>query len=335
VQLEIELFGDGGIRTIPPAEKGQPGMATCASAIRWVNYAAEHGWATRVTGEVSSQMARDVLERLPAGVPNLSVEETAPTPWHRNWTSLMWAAEHGLVDATIDLLERGSSWKSPRRRGLTPYRLAMRSGHVPVMVALRSAGAGDPVRARPPGAPDAVMMRPYVGWVFWWVAAIVLGVALVIALAARSPMMAVVGVVCAAAIAILGAGADLFAGRTMVGVDGPRLYYRRFWRWRGPVDLRNLVAFGIRESAHRRSPTLLRLANVGHGEPPSRPTTRAGFDPAIVEALHERPDVRVLTVYVTEIYLRPGLERHVAGFIDRRRTLVSTSALPLLATGRS
>jgi hypothetical protein len=123
--------------------------------------------------------------------------------------------------------------------------------------------------------------------------------------------------------------AHVLAGRTTVAVEGPQLYTRRFWRWRGPVDLRNLAGLGLRESIHRRSPTLLRLANTEHGEPIERPTTAAGFDPAVVEQLRRRPGLRVLTVYLAWNYLRPGLERYVASFVDPQRTLISTSAQPL------
>lgn len=335
MELLIELFDDGGIRVVPPPADGQPGMATVAAMVKWVDFASAKRYAVRVAGRVSSPMARSVVDLLPAGVPHLTFEETEPVPWHAKWTSLMWAADHGLVDETVDLLQRGSSSKAPRRFALSPYRLAMRRGHVPVMAALRAGGARDPVRARPPGAPDAIVMRPYVGWVFGVLAPLPLIIGVVLAIVTRSWIALAAGVIGAIAIAAIGALADLSAGRTVVAVDGSRLYYRRFRRWRGPVDLTKLVAIGIRESAHRRTPALLRLANVGEGEPPSRPTTRAGFDPEIVEALRAQPDVRVLTVYMTSIYLRPGLERYVAGFVDSRRTLVSTSAKPLVEAVRS
>lgn len=248
----------------------------------------------------------------------------------------MWAAEHGLVTETVDLLERGSSPRAPRRAD-TPYRLAMRRGHVPVMQALRAAGAEKPVLPRPPGAPGAVVMRMYIGRLFWWwIAPIPLVVGLVVAVAAQSPMAAIVGALLGVVIAVLGFWADFLAGRSTVAVDGQQLYSRRFWRWRQPLDLSDLAAIGIRESEHRRSPTLLRLANPEIGEPISRRTTHAGLDGAIVDQLRSRPRMHVLTIYLGWNYLRPGLERYVASFVDPRRTLVSTSAQPLLReTGRS
>ena len=48
------------------------------------------------------------------------------------------------------------------------------------------------------------------------------------------------------------------------------------------------------------------------------------------------PGLRVLTVYLAWNYLRPGLERYVASYVDPQRTLISTSAQPLFReAGRS
>jgi hypothetical protein len=333
VQLMIEVFDDGGIRVLPPA--GRPGIATAAEMLRWVHVAAAEGYPIRVAGRVNSPLGPAVLELLPDGLADVTIEEREPSPWKPGWTSVMWAAEHGLVAETVDLLERGAPTTAPRRSE-TPYRLAMRRGHVPVMAALRDAGAEQPVLPRPPGTDGAVVMRPFIGWVFWWMAPTPLVVGLLAAIVTQSWLPAVVGVVVGGVVALLGAWAHVLAGRTVVAVDGPQLYSRRFWRWRGPVDLRNLVAIGRRESIHRRSPTLLRLANREHGEPATRRTTAAGFDPAIVEQLRQRPDVRVLTVYLAWNYLRPGLEHYVATYVDPQRTLISTSAQPLFReAGRS
>ena len=296
--------------------------------LKWVQVATSDGYPIRVAGRVSAPLAQSVIALLPAGVDQLTIEETEPEPWKQGWTSLMWAAEHGLVAETVDLLERGAPTTSPRRSA-TPYRLAMRRGHVPVMEALRRAGAEQPVVRRPPGADSAVVMRPYIGWVFWWLAPIAPVIGLIAAVVAQSWVPVAVGAIIGGAVAAIGVLAHVLAGRTTVAVDGPRLYTRRFWRWRGPVDLRNLAAIGLRESVHRRSPTLLRLANAEHGEPIERRTTAAGFDPAIVEQLRSTPDLRVLTVYLAWNYLRPGFERYVASYVDPQRTLVSTTAQPL------
>ena len=142
--------------------------------------------------EVSSPLAQAVIGLLPVGLDQLTIEESEPAPWKQGWTSLMWAAEHGLVAETADLLERGAPTTSPRRSEV-PYRLAMRRGHVPVMEALRAAGAEHPVLPRPPGAEDAVVMRPYIGWVFWWLAPIAPVVGVIVAVVARSWVPAVVG----------------------------------------------------------------------------------------------------------------------------------------------
>ncbi len=333
MQLLIELFDDGGIRVVPPS--GRPGISTSSEMLKWVHVATAEGNAVRVAGQVSSPLAQAVIGLLPAGLDQLTIEESEPAPWKQGWTSLMWAAEHGLVAETADLLERGAPTTSPRRSEV-PYRLAMRRGHVPVMEALRAAGAEHPVLRRPPGAEDAVVMRPYIGWVFWWLAPIAPVVGVIVAVVARSWVPAVVGAIVGALVAAVGLWAHVLAGRTSVAVDGPQLYTRRFWRWRGPVDLRNLEAIGLRESIHRRSPTLLRLVNAEHGEPIERRTTAAGFDPEIVEQLRRRAGLRVLTVYLAWNYLRPGLERHVATFVDPQRTQISTSAQPLFReAGRS
>ena len=333
MQLLIELFDDGGIRVVPPS--GRAGIATSSEMIKWVQVAITEGYPIRIAGRVNSLPAQSVLALLPDRLDQLTIEETAPAPWEPGWTSLMWAAEHGLVAETTDLLERGAPTTSPRRSE-TPYRLAMRRGHVLVMAALRAAGAEQPALPHPPGAAGAIVMRPYIGWVFWWVAPIAPIVGLIAALVTGSWTPLVVGAVVGAMVAAVGWLAHVLAGRTTVAVDGPQLYTRRFWRWRGPVDLRNLEAIGIRESIHRRSPTLLRLVNSHHGEPIQRRTTAAGLDPEIVEQLRSRPALRVLTVYLAWNYLRPGFERYVATWIDPQRTLVSTSAQPLLReAGRS
>lgn len=325
--LLIELFDDGGIRVSPPS--GRAGLATLAETTKWVHAVGASGGAIRVTGDVDSPRAATVLAALPPG--SFTITAGAPQPWRRGWTSMMWAADHGLTLAIADLVERGSPTGAPRPWQLSPYRLAMRRGHVPSMLALRAAGARDPVRVRPPGAPSAVVMRPYIGFILWPMAALPVALGVIAAIATARPVAALVGVALGALFLVLGWFVDRMAGRTVVAVDGPLLYSRRLSRWRGPVDLRQLVAVGLRESLHRRSPTLLRLANgsegsIGEGEPPGRPTVAAGFDDDIVAILRSRADVRVLTIYMAAIYLRPGLERHVLAHLDRTRTLVSTTA---------
>lgn len=329
-RLGIELFADGGIRIVPP--EGQPGISTSAAMRKWVATAAARGTPIEVSGDVSSPLARAVLDEVTADVGAI-VTERRPPPFRRGWTSLMWAAEHGLVDETIDLLERGADPSTPWWRP-SPYRLAMRRGHVPVMEALRASGAEDPVLRRPPGAAEAIVMRMYVGWLLWWFAPVPALVGLIVGAATRSAMAVVVGAIGALALVLLGVVADFLAGRTAVAVDGPQLYSRRFWRWRGPVDIETLLAIGRRESTHRRSPTLLRLVNTTTGEPLSRRSTHGGLDPGIVEQLERRNDVRVLTIYLAWSYLRPGLERYVASFVDPSKTLVSASAEPLIAHRR-
>ena len=332
MQLLVEVFDDGGIRLVPP--DGRPGIATCAETLKWVRVAAANGDDVRVTGRVTSALGSAVVQQIRNELPNVTVEESEPAPWKKSWTSLMWAAEHGLVAETTDLLERGSSPRAPSRAE-TPYRLAMRRGHVPVMQHLRAAGAEDPVLPRPPGTPEAIVMRMYIGRLFWWwIAPIAPVVGLVVAIVAQSLMAAIVGIILGLVFAVLGVWADFLAGRSTIAVDGPQLYSRRFWRWRDPVDLSNLTAVGLRESVHRRTPTLLRLANADVGEPISRRTTHAGLDSAIVDQLRARPRMHVLTIYLGWNYLRPGLERYVASFVDPHRTLVSDSAQPLVRETR-
>jgi hypothetical protein len=323
--LLIELFDDGGIRVAPPT--GRPGIATRAEMTRWVDVAAVERWPVRVTGHVTSSLARQLIDRLPSGLAELTITESSPEGWNRNWTTLMWAADRGLVEEVVDLLDRGAP-RTASRRALTPYRLAMRRGHVPVMAALRAAGAESPVLARPPGAPDAFVMRQYVGAFFWYLAPIGPIVGLAAAIVLRSPMSAIVGIVVGVAIAVLGAFAEFAAGWTVLGVDGPNVHYRRLMRWRGPVDLRQLVALGYRGSVHRRSPTLVRLANRQDGEPFGR-RTHAGFDQATIELLRTLVGVRVLTLYVGWNFLRPGIERYIAEHVDPATTLISTNAQPL------
>ena len=208
----------------------------------------------RRTGE---RTARAVRDRPAAGrLDQLTIEETEPAPWKQGWTSLMWAAEHGLVAETADLLERGAPTTSP-----TAIRDAVPAGDAPWPRPGDGGAARAPERnsqslPRPPGAAGAVVMRPYIGWVFWWLAPIAPDHRV-----DRRRGDPVVGAGCrrrrrrrrrSPRSACL---AHVLAGRTTVAVDGPQLYTRRFWRWRGPVDLRNLAAIGLRESIHRRSPT--------------------------------------------------------------------------------
>lgn len=325
--LLVEVFDDGGIRVSPPS--GQAGIATLAETVKWVQAVSAAGGAVCVTGDIESPRATTVLAALPAG--SFMTESGAPQPWRRGWTSMMWAADHGLERVVADLVERGAPTDAPRPWMPSPNRLAMRRGHVPVMLALRAAGVHDPARVRPPGAPDAVVMRPYIGYILWPTAAVPVVIGVVAALATGRPLAAAVGLALGALFVALGWFVDRMAGRTVVAVDGAMLYSRRFVRWRGPVDLRRLVAVGLRESLHKRSPTLLRLANgteaePGEGEPPSRPTVAAGFDDDIVATLRSTPGVRVLTIYMAAVYLRPGLERHVLAHLDRSRTVVSTTA---------
>ncbi|WP_116999700.1 ankyrin repeat domain-containing protein [Desertimonas flava] len=325
--LLIEVFDDGGIRVSPPA--GRAGIATLAETVKWAEAVGAAGGRVRVTGAIESSRVAAVLDALeprPA-----TIEAGSPQPWRRGWTSLMWAADHGLERVVTDLVARGAPTGASRPWRLSPYRLAMRRGHVPVMLALRAAGVRDPARVRPPGAPDAVVMRPYIGFFLWPMAAVPVIIGIVAAVATGSPMAAIVGLALGVLLVVLGRFIDSMAGRTVVAVDGPLLYSRRLTRWRGPVDLRHLVAVGLRETLHQRSPTLLRLANgtaaeTGEGEPPARPTVAAGFDDEIVTMLRERPGVRVLTIYMSATYLRPGLERHVLAHLDRTRTVVSSSA---------
>jgi hypothetical protein len=323
--LHIELFADGGIRLAPPA--GRPGIASLAATARWVEVAASQGHPIRITGQVDAPLARAVRERLTAGGAAVDAEATEPRPWRRGWTSLMWAAEHGLVEESADLLERGSSpevswWK------LSPYRLAMRRGHIPVMELLRAAGAEQPTLSRPPGAANAIVMRPYVSRLFWWSAPVAVLVGLAIAGVMRSLTAAVVGAAVGAFIAALACWANFLSARvSSVAVEGPRLSVRSFGGWRGPVDLRHLAAFGIRRSLHRRMPTLLQLVNDEIGEPLSGQATCPGLDSTDLEQLLKQPQQRVLTVPLRGWnYLQPGLERYVAGFIDADLTLVSSTA---------
>jgi hypothetical protein len=328
VHLLVELFDDGGIRVTPP--DGRAGMATTAELLKWVRAATAAGQDVVVHGRLASPLVTALVARIEEVDARVTVEESEPAPWRKGWTSLMWAAEHGLLAETVDLLERGSSPDAPRRIG-TPYRLAMRRGHVPVMKALRDAGAEDPVLPRPPGAPDAIVMRMYVGaLLWWWIAPIAPVVGIVVAIATQSLLALLVGLLLGAIVVVMGVVGDYLAGRSTVAVDGPRLFSRRFWRWRQPVDLRQLSAIGLRESGHRRTPTLLRLANPDVGEPIGRRTTHAGLDGAIVEQLRAQPRMHVLTIYLGWNYLRPGLERYVASFVDPRRTLVSTTAQSLV-----
>lgn len=331
VHLLIELFDDGGIRVVPPT--GRPGIATRTEMLRWAATAATERWPVRVTGRVDAPLARDVVDSLPTGL-DVTIETSEPAPWNRNWSSLMWAADRGLLAEVADLLDRGSPTTSPRLAP-TPYRLAMRRGHVPVMLALRAAGAEDPVVSRPPGAPEAVVMRQYIGAFFWYLAPIAPIGGAVAALLLRDWIAIVVGLFIGVVIVALGMFAEFAAGWTAFAVDGPRVHYRRLARWRGPVDLRRLVALGYRGSIHRRSPTLMRLANRQDGEPFSR-RTHAGFDQATIEHLRAQPAVRVLTLYLGWNFLRPGIEEYVARYVDERITLVSENAQPLLrAAGHS
>lgn len=326
--LVVELFGDGGIRVSPP--DGRAGIATLAETVKWASVVTAAGGAVRVSGRVDAPSAAAVLEALPAVAS--TAPPTDPAPWRRGWTSLMWAAEHGLDAVVADLVERGAPTGATRPWRPSPYRLAMRRGHVPVMLALRARGARDPARVRPPGAPDAVVMRPYVGRLLWPLAAVPVVIGIVAAIATGRPLAAVFGLALGAFVLALGWFADRMAGRTVVAVDGPQLWFRRLARWRGPVDLRRLVAVGLRETLHQRSPVLLRLANdggaagQGEGEPPSRPTVVAGFDEPTIDAVRARPGARVLTIYMSAHYLRPGLELHLLEHLDRSHTLVSRPA---------
>lgn len=325
--LLVELFDDGGIRVSPPS--GRAGIATLTETVKWVDVVTRSGGSVRVAGDADSPRAAAVLAALPPG--SFTAAGGEPEPWPSGWTSLMWAADHGLERNVADLLDRGSPTGAPRPWTPSPYRLAMRRGHVPVMLALRAAGVRDPARVRPPGAPDAVVMRPYIGFILWPLAIVPVVIGVVAAIATGKALAAVGGLTLGLLLVALGWFIDRMAGRTVVAVDGPMLYSRRLVRWRGPIDLRRLVAVGLRESLHPRSPTLLRLANgddgePGEGESPGRPTVAAGFDDDIVATLRTRPGVRVLTVYMAAAYLRPGLEQYLFGHLDPSGTLVSSTA---------
>lgn len=123
------------------------------------------------------------------------------------------------------------------------------------MAALRAAGAESPLLRRPPGAPDAIVLRQYVGAFFWYLTPIEPIVGLVAGIVMRPSVAVVVGIVVGVATVALGVFAEWAAGRTALGVDGSNVHYRRLMGWRGPVDLRQLVA---RSATVDRSPAAAR-----------------------------------------------------------------------------
>ncbi len=304
--------------------------------LKWVQVAVSEGHPIRVAGRVSSPHAQSVIALLPDGLDRLTIEEAEPAPWKQGWTSLMWAAEHGLVAETADLLERGASTTSPRRSE-TPYRLAMRRGHVPVMEALRRRRSGTPGASPPTGRRrrrgDAALHR--------------VGV-----LVARSDC----------------ADRRVDRGRrgSVVGAGRRRSRGRRDWsprsaswpmcwpagrRWpsmarsctrggsgagagRSTCATSRRSACASRSTGDRRpccdSPTW-NTASQSNDEPPRLVSIRRSSSNC-----EARPGLRVLTVYLAWNYLRPGFERYVATYVDPQRTLISTSAQPLFReAGRS
>ncbi len=328
--LTLQVHPDG--RIIIRHSSSEPAhVEPLASAENWIRHAATTAQPIQVSGPLSDEQVGGTIERLreaARGRP-VTVTDEALEPLGKGWTGMMWAAWHGRTDLVKDLVARGFDPRTAPRTfggllpGPTAYDLAMRRGHVPVLQALREAGVPNPVRGRPPGAPEAIVLRaatptwPYAVGVL----AVVVGAVLALVTRSWTPLIALglMGVMVAALTAFIGA----IAGGEGMAVDGSRLWTRRNFRWHGPVELPDVLAVGLSESAHVRSPTLLRLGTADQGSPVGR-LTSSGFDPDQVTQLKER-DGRVFTLHFGG-HFRPGVEQYVGTQIDLDRTTVSESA---------
>lgn len=329
--MRVRVYSDGGLVVIP--ESVQANVATLAGTKQWVQHARETGNAVVLEGDLDDPTVAALVEELRAAAGgDVTVENAHPEPLRKRYTTMMWAAQLGRVDLVTDLLARGSSADPPRRtlrhpfRPPSPFELAIAGGHFEVMAALRNGGVDDPVRTRPPDAPDALVIRARVGWIAYRAAAVIFAIMMPIALIARSPEAALTGAAIAVGCFLIGAITDLGLSRAVIAVDGQRVWTRRFIRWNGPLAFSDVIALGLSESSHFRTATLVRLGNRQHGTPASRPTLGRGFDDEQIAALRQLPDGRVLSLYVSQLYGRPGVERYVAARIDRSTTTVSDSA---------
>lgn len=332
--LQIHLHPDG--RVVVRHTSADPAhVETTETTRQWIRRAVRISQPITISGPLADQRVAATLTQLRAASGSTPVEVTEQTlePLEKGWTGLMWAARHGRSEVVADLIDRGyDPAERPRTLGgLLPgpsaYDLAMVHGHVGVMQVLVAAGVPNPVRNRPPGAPEAIVMRRRMGsWPFAIALAVIaLGVVIGLVTWSWTPLLALglIGLMVALMAVVIGA----LARTDAVAVDGSRVWTWRNFRWKGPVDLGEVLAVALAKSTNRRTPTLLRLATAEVGAPMG-PLTSSGFDAEQVERLTER-GARVFTVYLGRFF-RPGLERYVGAQLDRERTSVSESARPLL-----
>lgn len=320
MRLQVELHADGGIRLGTPGEDTARHIATLDKLRDWVGDAVRRGHPVVVTGEVSAPPARVVLEAITEAGAEPTVTESVPEPWSDGLSALQLAAREGWEAHVTDLLERGAS-SDAADPAHTPYRLAMFRGHVRVLQALRAAGVPDPVTGSRPGgaSPDAVTLRAYVSRTRQRVvmailaAPVLLGAVGALALGAAAAL--VTGVVVTVAVLPLVALLLYIVSAARIVVDGTDLYARNaFERWRGPVDLRRLVALGYNPPMQRQPPCF-RLIQPDAG---TRlvPGALYGFDSEVAKTIREHKGLKVVRIgFRLGGYLMPGLPRFVGSCV--------------------
>ncbi len=280
------MLADGGIR--------MPGLVTIAEVRMAITDANGRGIPVVVNGAVDAALAAPVVDEVRRTATTVEIEATDPRPWPHRWSSVQFAADQGLVAELVDVLARDAPVR--QRRGLGPYRLAMRRGHVPALVALRAAGARTPRGTAPPKAlPTAVVLRPYLPqWTRWIIVATAV-TGLIGFFATRHWAFLIVGVTGGVMVGIGNAA----AGAARIAVDGPRLAVHPFARWHGPIDLREVTALDYRPAPSSRMTARWRLVASGHPVP----DIVTGYD-----------------------FMTPGFERHLAAWLDPAGTQISATA---------
>jgi hypothetical protein len=323
MNLEVDLLDDGGIRVTTPGSP--PGLASRRMALDWIGVAAERGWTMTIRGGASSTVNAELSDA--AAARDLTVDWVAdsPSPWPRGWSSLQMAASSGLTEQVQDLVARGAPMSS-RRRDETPYRLAMSHGHIDALVALRDAGTSAPPGSHAPAElPNAVVLRNYLPSFIWWVAIAAGALGIVLAIALQQWAFLIVATSGAAAILV----GNLVIGTTRIAVDGPHISVRQVRSWQGPIDLRELTALGFWKATSTRMTSRWWFVQTTAG-PTFGSAAHGGFEPALLDELRQRDDLRVVTIYSGRGFLSPGLERHIARHVAGTPARISTSAQSVL-----
>lgn len=150
------------------------------------------------------------------------------------------------------------------------------------------------------------------------------------ALALGDPGALVAGVVTTLAVLPIVALLGHVVSATRIVVDGTDLYARNaFEPWRGPVDLRSLVALGYNPPMPRQPPCF-RLIQTQAG---TRlvPGALYGFDSEVAKAIRRTQGLKVVRIgFRLRGYLMPGLPRFIGACVAGTPAELSPTARAFL-----